>query len=206
MTRRTSKRRDVAEAYVGERFLAKGWEWVDQQLAVSGPLQTPAHRANFFLNLAWQVETWDRLEQGDAETVSLYWTRVYPLVREPADCLRAAERLLAYGRAWDALELVAHHLETVRPNTKFVLKLLETALAVPLPTPPNQALFYEIPQLLTYLEQNAETDETRLAVVEWKLMPILSHELHLTKIPYQQLATEPQLFVELVSMVYRASG
>jgi transcriptional regulator with XRE-family HTH domain len=199
------KRRSIAEAYVEARFFIKGWEWVDRQLATNSFLSTPAHRANFFLNLPRQAETWNRLEQWDEETKSLYWSQVYSLVREPGDCLRAAEQLQVYGRVWDALELVAHYLKIVRPGADFVLKLLETALTIPLPTPPNQALFYEIPQLLTYLEQDAEVDETRLAVVEWKLMPLLGYELHPLKTLYRQLATDPQFFVELVSLVYRAS-
>jgi transcriptional regulator with XRE-family HTH domain len=199
------KRRSVAEAYVGERFLAKGWEWVDQQLATNGPLSTPAHRANFLLNLPRQAETWDRLEQWDAETIGLYWTQVYPLVSNPVDCLHAAEQLLAHGRAWQALELAAHYLKKVRPSVDFVLTLLEIALETPFPAPPNQALFYEIPQLLAYLEQSAAVDETRLAVAELKAMPLLGHELHPLKTLYRQLATDPQFFVELVSLVYRAS-
>jgi hypothetical protein len=199
------KRRSVAEAYVGQRFIAKDWEWVDHQLAVNGPLQTPDHRANFFLNLPYQAETWDRLEQWDTETNDLYWTRVYPFVNEPADCLRAAEQLLTYERAWQALELIAHHLEKVQPYAGFVLKLLEKALDIPLPTPINQSLFYAIPQLLAYLEQSTEVDETHLAVVEWELMPLLGHELHPLKTLYRHLATDPQFFVELVSLVYRAS-
>ena len=200
-----NRHRSTAEAYVEERFLVQRWEWADKQLDVNGPLQTSTHRANFFRNLPRKAETWDRLEQWDDETISLYWTQVYPLVSDPVDCLRAAEQLLIHGQAWRALDLVAHYVERVQPSADFVLKILEMALDIPLPIPTDQSLLYEIPQLLEYLEQRAEGDEARLARVELRAIPLFGYEPHPFKTLYRQLAADPQFFVELVSLAYRAS-
>ncbi len=199
------KRRRVAEDYVAGRFWACGWAWADERLGANGPLQTPEQWANFFLNLPRRAETWDRLERLGKDTVSLYWRQFPYLVEDPADCLRAAEQLLIHGRAWRALDVVAHYVEQVQPDAEFVMNILEQARDTSLNTPIDQFLLYEIPQLLEYLEQAAEVDAVRLARIELAFLPLFRYEQRPFKVLYHQLAVDPQFFIELVCLAYRAS-
>jgi len=199
------KRRRVAENYVAGRFWACGWAWADERLGANGPLQTPKQWVNFLLNLPRGAETWDRLERLGEDTISLYWRQFPYLVEDPADCLRAAEQLLVHGRPWRALDVVAHYVGQVLPDTEFVMSILEQARDTSLNAPIDQFLRYEIQQLLEYLEQAAGVDAVRLAQIEWAFLPLFRYEQRPFKALYHQLAVDPQFFIELVCLVYRAS-
>lgn len=199
------KRRRVAAEYVAGRFWACGWTWADERLGANGPLQTPEQWANFFLNLPRRAETWDRLERLSEDTVSRYWREFPYLVEDPAGCLRAAEQLLIHGRAWRALDVVAHYVEQVQPDAELVMSILEQARDTPLNAPIDQFLLYEIQQLLEYLEQAAEVDADRLARIELAFLPLFRYEQRPFKALYHQLAVGPQFFIELVCLAYRAS-
>ena len=197
--------RRVAENYVAGRFWACGWTWADERLGANGPPQTPEQWANFFLNLPRRAETWDRLERLGEDTVSLYWRQFPDLVEDPADCLRAAEQLLVYGRPWRALDVVAHYVGQVLPDAEFVMSILEQARDTSLNAPIDQFLRCEIQQLLEYLEQATGIDAVRLAQVEWAFLPLFSYEKPPFKALYHQLAIDPQFFIELVCLAYRGS-
>jgi hypothetical protein len=200
-----SRRCRVAENYVAGRFWACGWAWADERLGANDLFQTPEQWVNFFLNLPRKAETWDRLERLGEDTVSRYWRQFPYLVEDPADCLRAAEQLLIHEQAWRALDVVAHYLEQVRPDAEFVMEILEQARNTSLNGPIDQFLLYEIQQLLEYLEQAADVDAVRLAQVELAFLPLFRYEQRPFKALYHQLAGDPQFFIELVCLAYRAS-
>ena len=199
------KRRRVAEYYVAGRFWACGWAWADERLSVNDLFQTSEQWVNFFLNLPRKAETWDRLERLGEDTVSRYWRQFPSLVEDPADCLRATKQLLIHERAWRALDVVAHYLEQVRPDAEFIMGILEQARDTSLNGPIDQFLLYEIQQLLEYLEQAADVDAVRLAQVELAFLPLFRYEQRPFKALYHQLAVDPQFFIELVCLAYRAS-
>jgi hypothetical protein len=186
-------------------FQAHGWGWADGKVGTNGPEMTPSQRADFFLSLPPGAETWDRIEQCDDDTVSLYWIQFFPRVEDPADCLRAAEQLLVHGRAWQALDLLALYLEQVAPSAGIVLKVLEAAIYTPPGDFMNQSLLYEISQIFNYLEPAEGVDEGRLAQVEWALLPLFKFEQRPLKILHRQLATNAAFFVEIVSTAYRGT-
>jgi len=167
-----TKRRRAATEYVAGRFSTRGWEWVDEKLDANGPLLTPHQHADFFLRFPANAQTWDRLERFDDGTADLYWSQFVPWVENATDCLRAVDQLLAHGRAWQALGLLVFCLETVKPEAKLVMNVLEVALNTPLETSMNQSLLYNISQLFTYLEHAEDADEVRLAHIEWDLLPL----------------------------------
>src|SRR5712692_401374 len=200
-----TKRRRAARGYVAGSFLARGWEWADEKLGTNGPRLTPDQRADFFLRLPSNAETWDRLERFDDSTANLYWTQFVPWVEDATDCLRAGNQLLAHGRAWQALDLLALYLETLKPEVEIVMKLLEAALNTPLGTSMNQSLLYHVSQLFTYLEQAKGVDEGRLARIEWALLPLFRYENRSLKILHGLIAADPEFFVDIVATAYRAT-
>ncbi len=201
-----TKRRRAARAYVTGRFSTRGWEWADEKLDANGPLLTPDQRADFLLRLPSNAETWDRLERFDDQTADLYWAQFVPWVEDATDGLRAVEQLLAHGRAWQALELLAFYLETVKPEAEIVMNVFEAALNTPLDTSMNQSLLYNVSQLFTYLEQAKDVDERRLARIEWALLPLFRYENRSLKILHGLIAADPESFVDIVSTAYRARG
>jgi len=200
-----TKRHRVARGYVAGSFLARGWEWADEKLDANGPLLTPDQRADFFLRLPSNAETWDRLERFDDQIDDLYWTQFLPWVEDAIDCLRAVVRLLAHRRAWQALDLLALHLEALKPEVEIVMNVLEAALKTPLGTSMNQSLLYHVSQLFTYLEQAKDVDEGRLARIEWALLPLFRYESRSLKILHGLFAADPEFFVDIVATAYRAT-
>ncbi len=140
----------------------------------------------------------------DDGTVDLYWTQFVPWVENATDCLRAVDQLLAHRRAWQALELLAFYLDTVKPEAELVMNVLEVALNTPLGISMDQSLLYNISQLFTYLEHAEDADEGRLARVEWTLLPLFRYENRSLKILHRLIAEDPGFFVDVVSAAYRA--
>jgi hypothetical protein len=200
-----TKRRRVARGYVAGSFLARGWEWADEKLDANSPFLTPDQLADFFLRLPSNAETWDRLERFDDQTADLYWTQFLPWVEDATDCLRAVDQLLAHRRAWQALDLLALYLETLKPEVEIVMNVLEAALKTPLDTSMNQSLLYHVSQLFTYLEQAKDVDEGRLARIEWALLPFFRYENRSLKILHGLIAADPEFFVDIVATAYRAT-
>jgi hypothetical protein len=160
--------------------------------------------------LPYRTETWDRLEQSDRDTKVFYWTQVSPRVDNDTDSLRVVEQLLAYDRAWQALDLLACTLEKVSPRIEIVLNVLEQAIRTPInPSVEHTiatSLYSDISRLLDYISQSGEGDEGRLARIEWALLLLFRYEQRSFNILHRQLARDPAFFVDLVSAAYRASG
>jgi len=70
------------------------------------------------------------------------------------------------------------------------LIILEAAINTPYNGHIDQFLLYEISRLWEYLEQTAEVDESRLAQIEWNLLPLFRYEKRPLKILHRQLASE----------------
>jgi len=200
-----TKRRCAATEYVAGRFSTRGWEWANEKLDAKGPLLTPHQRVDFFLRLPANAQTWDRLERFDDSTANLYWSQFVPWVENATNCLRAVDQLLAHGRAWQTLGLLVFYLDTVKPEAKLVMNVLEVALNTPLETPMNQSLLYNISQLFTYLEHAEDVDEGRLARIEWTLLPLFRYENRSLKILHSLIAADPEFFVDIVVTTYRAT-
>lgn len=201
-----TKHRRAAKEYVAGRFSTRGWEWADEKLDVHALLLTQEQRADFFLRLPSSTQTWDRLERFDDATVGLYWTQFIPWAEDATDCLRAVDQLLAHGRAWHALDLLAFYLAPMKLEADIVMNVLEVALNTPLGTSMNQSLLYDVSQLFTYLEQAKDVDDGRLARVEWALLPLFRYENRSLKILHGLIAADPEFFVDIVASAYRARG
>jgi hypothetical protein len=198
--------RQAAMEYVAGRFLTQGWQWVDEKLHGNALHWSPQQQADFFLRLPANSETWDRLGGFGEETMKYYWTQTFPYVEKPAECLRAVKHLLDHGRAWQAVDLLASYLDTVKPEAEIAMGVLEAALATPVDHLIGQSLLLGISQMFTYLEHTEDVDERRLGQMEWLLLPLFRYEKHPMKILHGLIATDPEFFVDVVSTAYRAAG
>lgn len=199
------RHRRVAMEYVAGWFFMRGWQWADEKLNGDALHWSSDQQADFFLRLPANSETWDRLERFSDDTVKRYWTQALPYVEKPAECLRAVNNLLAHGRAWQAIDLLASHL-TIKPDPEIVMDVLEAALGALPGHSIDQPLLYDVSQLFTYLEHADDTDEGRLARIEWMLLPLFRYENRPLKILHSVIATDPEFFVDIVSTAYRARG
>jgi hypothetical protein len=137
-----------------------------------------------------------------------YWEAVRPINVDDDALASVVDRLLTHDRPWVAIDLLtlACHRPTrgVSPalSADQVVNVLDRALASDFPDHGSvSGAAFGIGQLLDYLE-GAGVAEVTLARLEWSFFRILEH----TRQPralYRILATDPDLFVELVGRVYR---
>jgi hypothetical protein len=67
-------------------------------------------------------------------------------------------------------------------------------------------LGYDLAKLLTFLDDWEEKDATHLAGIEWSLLLLLQHYGRPPRTLYRALATQPEFFCDVLTLVYRAKG
>jgi hypothetical protein len=136
------------------------------------------------------------VDQTYWDEFSIYGRGNFLLVDEASRCL------LDHGRPAAALDLMQLYLhgDRKRPDPKLVVEGIE-ALGTS-EEDLGRLSTYEIETLISYLRQT-DTDEDKVAMLEWKLLPALGHEprgLFLER----KLARDPAFFVEILSLSFRA--
>lgn len=117
---------------------------------------------------------------------------------------RAARSLLRFGRPLAALDFMGLYARRAdRPlDSDLVAEALELLPTLPADHHELQRVSpYEIDQLLDYLRVT-QFDEKRLGVIEWRLLPAREFNAQSPALE-RQLARDPTLFVEMLSLVYK---
>lgn len=113
------------------------------------------------------------------------------------------EGLLSVGRVFSALRLI-HYSTKIEPfPMEEIVRYLEFA-GKPKQDDMQQHDSYRIKDLFHYLEKNGYADRRRLGILEYNYFPLFKH-LH-DKAPLSALmdllATDPQIFIELIQILY----
>ena len=74
------------------------------------------------------------------------------------------------------------------------------------PRKPTTSLQWHLRELLNQLAADATIEQARVARLEWGFLPILDGHIHNPDVLHRALAGQPELFVDLVSILYRAEG
>jgi len=61
---------------------------------------------------------------------------------------------------------------------------------------------YYVTSLLTYLDTQPQTSRQRLAQLEWRYLPLLEPHERPTRVLHQELARDPEFFVEIIETIY----
>jgi hypothetical protein len=119
----------------------------------------------------------------------------------------AAHSLMRVGRTFAAVDLMSMYARrSDRPfDPALVAEALE-ALSSSKTESPEQGRVsaYEIGELLDYLRE-AKFDDTRLAQLEWRLLPAREFNAQSPALD-RLLARDPAFFVELISLLYKPRG
>jgi hypothetical protein len=196
--------RNLARGYVVGRFQEDLWEWADRLITGSIVIFEPQQRADLFLCLSRNSETWDRLDREIEVVIRLYWAQIIAFVENSSDSMRAVDQLLKYGHPWKALVVLAHYIDKISPSIESVLNVLEAASLAPLETDVNHSLQYDVGLLLDYVSSQDSANIERLARIEWAFIPLFRYQSRTFKALHTFMADDPRFFVELVSLMYRA--
>jgi hypothetical protein len=184
-----------------------GIEWAKQKLAAMQPEWSPAQRAAFCICLPFRPKTWEIIDRLDDATVSHYWKTVSFFNVKENDIERVVRRLLEHSRPEVAVVLLRHHIRRPGLSVALVVDVLEGLLRCPgNETERRRLSAHDLSDLLALVSASQEVEESRIAALEWAFLPALGRHFYTPKVLQREMARSPELFAQVVALVYRAEG
>lgn len=200
----------LARGFILGRLQSQDWAWV-QNKTDAGVIQEWGSelQATFFASLPFDSRTWDMLETMSPETQQAYWLQVPAWRADALDCNRAVRKLLEHNRPHNALNIMAMRLRDreAQLSASLLAEALEQAVrTVPEEARSWQSLMHQAGEILELIEASGQVDPSRIAALEFTLLPFLEHEPRGPKLLHRELSHNPAFFVEALSLVYRAEN
>jgi addiction module HigA family antidote len=152
----------------------------------------------------FRSETWQRVDSLPEDLRQRYWreTYVYWDRQDENEFNTMVDRLLEVGRPRAAFSAI--HINFGKIESQKLIKLLH-AVATSGSEPADRFSFgqYEISEALKSLKKRADVPPATLAQLEFLYADVLDHSEYGIPTLEHELASEPRLFVQLVSLVYR---
>jgi hypothetical protein len=189
----------------------RGRTWITDLIQGEAQNWTPEQRAVLLTFLPDKDDaTWEVVDAADAATQAAYWPRMYPWTVPPNRFEITIRSLMQHGRPYAAADVLAgaaHSRSKPTPAPELIADALEAVLASA-PTdrdPIPQNFGYDLGVLVESLaKEPGAVPLSRIAGIEWQLLPLLSnHDLE-PRILHGELARDPSFFTELVTIVFRA--
>ena len=201
-------RGEMARGFVAWRMESRGWDAFEQLVSGDAMAWSPEQQTGLLLaarpthQLLGLVKAFpDAVREAYWKSVRVFWVRA-------EDAIEVAEQLLAHHRPWAAVSLL--HLDARSADAPAGIEipsdLIVRALTEAITTPSDEAamaagLMYEVGALLDRLERDG-VDPGQIARLEWLYEPGLRFTRPARSL-YTALGQDPDLFVEIVSYVYR---
>lgn len=200
--------RQLAFGYAEGRAHSSGDAWLVRQLARADLQLTADQRVEVLLVLPPCASTWRLATTCGEDIAGKYWRRVTPRYIEDEDLAEAIASLVEAERPFVAADLIAFDERVTNGMVppELVARLLDVAASAtggcdtPGPEFASSAGF-----LLDALEWT-DYDQAALARLEWRMMPALSYHERSPDALHRLMAEDPEFFVEMLSLVYRAGG
>jgi len=208
----------TAKAYVWSMYKEGDEKWLEYILACLGMSWTPEAYANLALSLPASPKLWKRVQQWGKEADRLYWRNVEILgdVDIQEYWPQVLNKWSEVKRPWSSIELVARlvdeqHADTTckKPSAEQVMSILDQALQADESVEPlrrdGTMLSYYVEHLFLFLDTQ-NVDPERMARLEWGWLLVLDHTDRGAKVIQKQVTSSPELFVELLKVLFRAEG
>ena len=200
----------LAFGYAVGQVRERGAEWAIRQLQRCELDLTVDQRVTLLLALPADPEAWRAVAECGDDVSLAYWRRIplQHLFGEKENLSEAVAGLLAAGRPYAAADLAAFdgRVDRQAVTGELAAEVLEQAVAPPTEHDAPSAQFGSSAGFLLDVMVGSECDQSRVARLEWGLMPVLRWHQRSPDALHQLLAEDPELFVEMVSLVYRAEG
>ena len=205
---------EVALGYFGHRFAELRWEGVDKLLSendVSPQVAADVLRVPPPMELSWK-----RVDAWDDEVATEYWRRVsyYDLgiPQELSQLLELCRRLRKAGRLELARTLLAISPSDLEAHAEFAEEAatwLEQWIKQPSTVPGRGDIAYwDLVSLFKALDKHrGHLGIGRVAILEWRYHPLLhlAPEFYAPNL-YRELASDPELFVQLVESAFKPAS
>ncbi len=204
----SAKELELATQYYARRFRDAGWDWLDK-LRTSHALSA-AQLGRLLLATRDFPRAWE-IAVEDASVETFFWEHFSPLGlgADFAYVELVAGRLIGVGRNAAALHILNIYQrkgqgEDHLASLELVMDALSNLLAHQDDPEMGALRSYDFEALFERLERRRdEIDLPRLAQLEWAYLRALGHDAKPQTL-MQELATNPEFFVEMVCTVYRA--
>ena len=190
---------DFASGYVAGRFATTGIRCLDEFQVTTLPEDVAVKVLTAIVS---QRIVWNWVEEHASEDLeSAFWSRAnsFCQTESVADVEYCANKLLDNGRPFAACKLLQLKLDDQNPGLNLILRSLETGYGGHHAEGADELDSYAIQKLVEHL-QSSNVDPTRLALIEWGYLPILSSRTSRTKpTTLQQYARlSPAFFFTLI--------
>ena len=196
----------MALGYVVGRSKISGDEWAIAQLGRDELELDLDKKVALLLALPACPHIWRAAANGGKDVSLAYWRRILQRYFSDEHLEEAVVSLVEAGRPFVAADLLAFESRVekgvVSPET--VARVLDAAASASGDHDSPSGDFGSSAGFLLDVLVWADYDRTRVARLEWQLMPALRHHERPPNGLHCLLAEDPDFFVEVVSLVYRA--
>ena len=198
-----SKLTAVVDAYLYRALRQRGASWL--QAVLDDSRLTASQRAAVLRRVPAQLDCWEVVARSQDDD-NAYWQTAEMGVLPPNHMRYAIERLVACGRAWDAIDSVSLSIRSAKQEgvttdltADVLIGLLHIACTQE--SAKISSLSYEVGKVLDYIVE-LKADQVDIARLELLLYPLLGHYRESTTLN-RILATEASLFVKLMEVAHR---
>lgn len=193
----------VMDGYLCRSLDQRGASWL--QAVLDDSRLTAAQRAAVLRCVPAEWDYWEVVARNQDDD-NAYWQTAEMRVLPPDHMQYAIERLVACGRAWDAIDSVSLSIRSAKQKgikTDLTADVLIGLLHVACTQEPVKisSLSYKVGQLLDHIVE-LKADQVDVARLELLLYPLIGHYREPIVI-HRTLATEPHLFVRLMEVAHR---
>jgi hypothetical protein len=155
---------------------------------------------------------WDVVEAAGPTCSDLFWREVSLHVFDrPQDAERGARCLLSVGRALTAIDLLAMNIKGEWLAGKGDVQLVVEALKAGVHDAnanrdDAQRVAFEIAELIKLLAESKRIEIADLMNLEWIYFGVLEYQAQHELVIYQHLISEPELLLQLISLMYVPEG
>ena len=198
-----SKLTAVVDGYLYRALRQRGASWLQDVL--DDPRLSASQRAAVLRCVPAEWDYWEVVARNQDDD-SAYWQTAEMRVLPPDHMQYAIERLVACGRAWDAIDSVSLSIRSAKQEgvktdltADVLIGLLHIACTQE--SAKISSLSYEVGQVVDHIvELNAnQVDVARLEILFYRLIG----DYREPTVLHHTLATEPYLFVRLMEVAHR---
>lgn len=191
----------VMDGYLCRSLDQRGASWL--QAVLDDSRLTAAQRAAVLRCVPAEWDYWEVVARNQDDD-SAYWQTAEMRVLPPDHMQYAIERLVACGRAWDAIDSVSLSIRSAKQEgvktdltADVLIGLLHVACTQK--SVKISSLSYEVGQVLDHIVE-LKADQVDVARLELLLYPLIG-DYRESIVLHRTLATEPHLFVRLMEVV-----
>lgn len=157
----------------------------------------------------FERDSWNWITENVPQShIDAYWTNCRGFVPEgrSSELEQAIETLLQYRRAFSAADMLQMAMRWYKCDAEWAYKVLEAGLSRSENEESVESIdTYATQELIKYLQQQSTDQLARLAQIEWGYLSLLDpHSSDVAPATLlSELQSNPALFVELLTLVYR---